>query len=164
MLRTHVNVNPNQEIRTVEEMFDRLFGQPSRPVSSSLVLPVDIIERDGNLVVNAAVPGMDPEALDISIENNVLSIRGELSSATPYSESDKVYRREVSYGAFNRSIRLPENLDLGAVSAEFNHGMVSVTIPRVPEQKPQAFKVPVRSSSAGQSKSETPNIEAETQR
>jgi HSP20 family protein len=146
MLKTLVNVEPLHELRSMEDMFDRFFGQPSRPVASTATLPVDITEREGNLVIRAAVPGVDPNALEITIENNVLSIRGESKNETQ-SETDKVYRREVSYGAFSRSIRLPERLDLDAVSADFNHGMVTITLPRLPEPKPEVRKVQVTNHS-----------------
>jgi HSP20 family protein len=145
MLRTIVNVDPNREFRAIEDMFERMFGQPSRPVSGAATLPIDIIERDGALLVKAAVPGVDPANLDVTIENNVLSIRGE-SAQEQAGENDKIYRREVAYGAFSRSIRLPENLDFEAVSADFSHGMVTVTLPRLPEAKPKALKVEVKTS------------------
>jgi HSP20 family protein len=148
MLKTLVNVEPIHELRSMEDMFERFFGQPSRPVPATATLPVDVTERDGNLIVRAAVPGVDPSALEITIENNVLSIRGESKSETN-SEQEKVYRREVSYGAFSRSIRLPEKLNLDAVSADFNHGMVSVSIPRLPEVKPEVRKIQVNNLSGG---------------
>lgn len=142
-MRTLVNVNPAAELRAMEEMFDRVFGAPARTSTASL--PIDITEREGKLFVRAAVPGVEPGELDIQIEKNVLTIRGE-TKAEAATEDEKVYRREVSYGAFARSIRLPEGLDLDAADAEFKNGMVTVTLPRLPEEKPKALKVNVRSS------------------
>jgi HSP20 family protein len=143
MLKTLVNLDPIHEFKSVEDMFERLFGQPTRPVPNTATLPIDITERNENLLIRAAVPGVDPSALEITIENNVLSIRGETKNEAN-TENEKVYRREVSYGAFNRSIRLPEKLDLDAISAEFNHGMVTITIPRQPEVKPEVRRVEVK--------------------
>jgi|SRR5579862_4068813 len=145
MLRTLVNVDPTNEYRSIEELFDRFFGQPTRPVPASTTLPIDIVEREGNLLIKAAVPGIDPKELEITVEKNVLSIRGETKSDLN-TETDKVYRREVSYGSFSRSIRLPENLDLNAVSADFQNGLVTVTIPRIPEPEPQVIRVQVSGS------------------
>lgn len=142
MLRTLVNVEPTNEFRAFEEVFDKLFGAPLRPVPGSSTLPIDIIEREGNLLVKAAVPGVNPEELEVTVEKNVLSIRGE-SRHDFNQETDRVYRREVSYGSFSRSIRLPENLNLDAITAEFSNGIVTITIPRVPEPKPQALRVPI---------------------
>jgi HSP20 family protein len=146
MLRTLVNVEPT-EIRSIEEVFDRLFGQPTRPVHNSTTLPVDVTEHDGSLFIKAAVPGVDPKDLEITIENNVLSIRGETRNET-HTDNEKIYRREVSYGAFSRSIRLPEKLDHSGISAEFSHGMVTVKLPRQPEVKPQILKVEVKNLNA----------------
>jgi HSP20 family protein len=130
----------------MEDMFDRFFGQPIRPVINSTTLPVDITEREGNLFVKAAVPGVDPGDLQITIENNVLSISGETRHQSE-TENEKIYRREVSYGTFSRSIRLPEKLELDQIEATFNNGMVTVRIPRQAEVKPKVLKVDVKNIS-----------------
>jgi HSP20 family protein len=144
-MRTLVNLNPASEYRTMEEVFDRLFGSPTKSTSTPVAgLPIDVTEREGSLVVRAAVPGVEPSELDIQIEKNVLTIRGE-SRHDNEAKDEKVYRREVSYGAFARSIRLPEGLDLGSVNAEFRNGIVTITLPRLPEEKPQSIKVNIRS-------------------
>jgi HSP20 family protein len=129
-------------------MFDRLFGAPIRTTASpGGTLPLDIYEREGKLVFKAGVPGIDPKDLEIQIENNVLTIRGETRHEEE-SKEEKVYRREVSYGSFSRSVRLPEGLDLDSVDAEFKNGLVTISLPRVPEEKPKALKVAVRTAEA----------------
>ena len=143
MLRTLVNVNPSTEVRAIEQMFDQLFGSPIRTTTTPVgTLPVDVSEREGNLVIRAVVPGIDPNELEIQVENNVLTIRGEVRHEE--SKEDKVYRREVSYGSFSRSIRLPENLNLEAVDAQFKNGIVTISLPRLIEEKPKAMKIAVR--------------------
>ncbi len=93
------------------------------------------------------MPGVDPEQIDIQIENNVLTIRGELKS--DYEETQaKVYRREYSYGKFSRSIRLPEDLNHEEVSAEFKHGFVTITLPRTPTPQPKVLRVPIKPAAA----------------
>jgi HSP20 family protein len=110
-------------------------------------LPVDIFEKDNNLVVRAAVPGIEPKDLDVSIEQNILTIRGETRSHFETDEKDtKVYRREVSYGAFSRSIRLPETLSFDKADAEFKNGFVTITIPKPEQQQAQPRKLNVRST------------------
>jgi HSP20 family protein len=156
MLSRIMNVDPMLEMRSMEEMFNRLFAHPMPGTMNRdlqvATLPVDIFERDNQLVIRAAVPGVKPEDLDVSVENNVLTIRGESRSEFEQgSENTKVYRREVSYGSFSRSIRLPENLKLDQADAEFNHGFVNITIPKLEEQKPQPRKLNVRSASGSTS-------------
>lgn len=149
MLKTIVNANPLAEFRAFDEMFDRMLGVPHRVGASHVapgLLPVDVVEKDNALVVKAAVPGVDPEHIDIQIENNVLTISGELKS--DYEETNaKVYRREYSYGQFSRSIRLPDDLDLEKVNAEFHHGFVTVTLPRQDAPAPKALRVPIKAAS-----------------
>lgn len=143
-MKTLINVTPVSEFRTVEEAFERLFNgyhRPSAPATS--LIPIDVTEVEGKLVIRASVPGIDPNELDIQVENNVLTLRGEAKSAHEGGEG-KVYRRELAYGAFARSLRLPENLDLNAIDAEFKNGVVTVTLPRIVEEKPKALKVNVR--------------------
>lgn len=144
MLRTLVNMNPAHEVRSMEEIFDQLFGAPVRPNGTPVgTLPLDILESEGVLKIRAAVPGVEPNELEIQIEKNVLTIRGEIRHEEE-AKDEKVYRREVSYGSFARSVRLPEGLDFERVDAEFKNGIVTISLPRVPEEKPKAIKVNVR--------------------
>jgi len=148
-MRTLVNLHPGAEFRAIEEVFDRLVGASQRPSNGQGIpagtLPVDITEREGKLLVRAAVPGIAPEELEIQIEKNVLTIRGEAKYEAT-TEDEKVYRREVNYGKFARSIRLPEGLNLDATDAEFKNGVVTISIPRLPEEKPKSVKVNVRNT------------------
>ena len=149
MLSRIMNVDPLVEMKSMEDTFNRLFAYPFTTMDRGLqvaTLPVDIFEKDNNLVVQAAVPGIKPEDLDVSIENNILTIRGETKSWFETDQKDtKVYRREVSYGAFSRSIRLPDTLKFDKADAEFNNGFVTITIPKVEAQKIQPRKLNVRS-------------------
>lgn len=139
----------------MEELFDRLIGSPNRPSQPAAnTLPVDITEHEGNFLIRAAVPGVEPNELDIQIEKNVLTIKGETHHQST-SKDERIYRREMSYGLFSRSIRLPEGLDLDRVDAEFKNGIVTITLPRVPEEKPRAVRVNVRGSEAIAEKSES---------
>lgn len=152
MLNRVMNVDPVQEMRSMEDLFNRMFAQPygNADVRTRVsTLPVDIFEKDNKLVIRAAVPGVKPEDLDVAIENNVLTIRGESRSEFEEAgEGTKVYRREVSYGSFARSIRLPEKLQFDQADAEFAHGFVTITIPKLEELKAQPRKLNVRTVEA----------------
>jgi HSP20 family protein len=151
MLKTLINANPNTEFRSFDEMFERMLGTPHKAHPSQGLLPIDIVEKDNALLIKAAVPGIEPEHIEIQIENNVLTIRGELKS--DYEETQaKVYRREYSYGKFSRSVRLPEDLETENVTAEFKNGFVTITLPRQPEPTPKVLRIPVKP--AAESKTE----------
>src|SRR5690349_9470587 len=115
-MRTLVNWNPANDLRAMDEMLERMLGTP-RQLESTL-LPVDLLEQDGKLIIKAAVPGVNPEELDVQVDNGVLTIKGEHKQEETTNDA-KVYRREVAYGSFSRSIRLPENLNLEQVDAHF---------------------------------------------
>jgi HSP20 family protein len=138
-------------MQKMSDMFDRLFGSPTFGLISTpstpreFAIPLDVIEKEDKVVIRAAVPGVSPEELNVSIENNVLSISGELKHEEE-NENDKVYFRECSYGSFKRAIRLGDNLDVDHVDAEFNNGFVQISIPKVPEEKPKTVKVEIRKS------------------
>lgn len=145
-MKTLVSLNPVHELRAMEDLFDRVFSQPlARPTHSDLnPLPIDLIEETDRLVVRAAVPGVNPEELEVQVENNVLTIRGE-AKQEEVSEKAKVYRRELPVGKFSRSIRLPENLNLDRVEAKFQHGIVTISLPKQEEVKPPVIRIPISS-------------------
>ena len=167
MIRSLVNLNPWEEVQKMNELFDRAFGSASEgtnfPAQASFALPIDVYERDNQLFVRAAVPGVKPEELDITIDNNVLTIRGETKHETE-SEDTKVYRREYRYGTFTRSIRLPQDVNSEQVEADFDNGFVTIRMPRVIPQKPEPKRIQVRSNSAISATAESANTQKEEQR
>jgi HSP20 family protein len=130
--------------RSFDDLFAQLMGdnQCQKPSTSLLSIPLDVIEDEGKVTIKAAVPGINPEELDVSIENNVLTIKGEHKSEE-VSENAKVFRRENSYGAFSRSIRLSPQLNQEAVNATFKNGFVTITIPKLEEEKPKSLRIPI---------------------
>lgn len=151
MSRTLATFDPLSDMREMSNWMDRFFGfptlrdMPTAKWSTNLSLPVDIYERDNKLVIKAAIPGVNAEDLDVQIEDHVLTIRGE-TKQDEVTENDRVYRREYNYGAFTRSIRLPENVDVQSPEATFEKGFVYITLPKIEEQKPKALKVPVKAA------------------
>jgi HSP20 family protein len=148
--RSLLNRDPFADLERMVDQMDRAFDGFWRPASNGGTVPVDVYEKDGNLFVCAAVPGVTPEDLEVTLENNVLTIRGESRQNWETSENTKVYRREHRYGNFTRSIRLPDNLKFDATEADFNNGFVTVKIPKVEEPKPEAKRIPIRTADAPQ--------------
>lgn len=140
-------LNPFRSIdntRHLDDFFAQLMGgNQCQPGSSNLMsIPLDVIEDNGQVTIKALVPGINPEELEVSIENNVLTIKGE-HKTEEVSEDAKVFRRENTYGAFSRSIRLSPQLNQEAVSAIFKNGFVTITIPKVEEEKPKSLRIPI---------------------
>ena len=127
-----------------DRVFEGLFPNKSRdvPTEGNLV-PMDVFAKEGAWILRASLPGIKPEDIDLTVENGMLTIRGKLSFEDEHQEA-KVYRREIASGAFVRSIRLPGNVDVEKAEATFAHGFVTVTVPKLVEDKPGAFRVPLK--------------------
>jgi HSP20 family protein len=134
--------HPAADFRAIEAMMEQIFSAPT-PQENVLALPVDITELPNQLTVRAAVPGIHPDHLDIQVDNNVLTIRGEFTAPT-FAEGEKLYRRELSYGKFARSVRLPENANVNGIQAEFAFGLVTITVPRIEPEKPTPVRISVK--------------------
>jgi HSP20 family protein len=101
--------------------------------------PVDIIEKEGNLTLMVSLPGMTEKDIDLKIEGQVLTIKGERKSqeASGYA----YHQQETRYGAFSRSFTLPDSTDLENVKADYKNGILAVSVPQKPEVKPRIIKV-----------------------
>lgn len=144
MIRPIVEFNPVHDLANFGDLMERMFG-PNAGNEQRHALAIDVFEKDNALVVSAAVPGVRPEELEVAVENNILTISGESKAAIDTNDA-KVYRIENRYGAFTRSLKLPNGLDLDNIDAEFNHGMVTVKIPKVEIKKPVPVRVPIRTT------------------
>ena len=103
---------------------------------------VDIRENKNAIEVLAELPGIDPENVDVSVEGNVLSIRGERRQEE-IRDDETVHRVERSYGVFERSFTLPRSVNPEKVSASYREGVLTVTVPKREEAKPKSVKVEV---------------------
>lgn len=109
---------------------------PESSETSSWTPQVDIKEDESGFTVIADVPGVDPANVDITLDNNVLTIRGERES-----ETNGLRRRERSRGSFLRQFTLPESVDESGVKASATNGVLQVTIPRSTKAKPLSITV-----------------------
>lgn len=114
----------------------------------SWVPAVDVFYRDGDLIVRAELPGVDPEKdVDITLQENVLTIKGERRHQERV-ESDGISRFESAYGSFERRILLPEGVREGDIQASFENGILEVAVPGVAELT-AAKKIPVQLGGQG---------------
>jgi HSP20 family protein len=112
--------------------------------------PLDVYETEDSLVVKAPLPGVRPEDVDISITGDILTIKGESKSEQEVKRED-YHRREVRYGSFCRSVPLPTQVEHGKAEAVFEHGILTVTLPKTAEAKPKTIKVKARPLIEGKS-------------
>jgi HSP20 family protein len=101
---------------------------------------VDMYEDKDNIVIETQLGGIDPEKVDISIENNVLTIKGESEKKSEVDDKN-YYRKEIRRGAFYRSIPLPTKVDGEAASAVNEDGVLKITVPKASEVKPKTIKI-----------------------
>jgi HSP20 family protein len=149
-----MRVSPWQDLfeaqREVDGLIRRLFDRPvslpslwDTPGSTGWVPAVDVFTRGDDLVVRAELPGIDPEKdLDISLQDNMLRIRGERRHEER-TESDGTYRFESRYGSFERSILLPEGVKEGDISATYENGILEIVVPKAAHLD-GARKIPVQ--------------------
>jgi HSP20 family protein len=105
--------------------------------------PVDIYETDGrDIVLKAELPGLTREQIEVTVENNVLTIRGERRPEEGIAQ-DKYHRMERVAGAFSRSFTLPNTLDAGRVRADYRDGVLTVAVPVREETRPRQIQVEV---------------------
>jgi HSP20 family protein len=155
MKRTLVSLSPVAELQQMVNTIDRAFdgfwnGWSAEQAPMNNPVPVDIYEQDGSLFICAAVPGVRPEDLSVTVDENVLTINGETRQEWDSGEGTRVYHREHRYGKFSRAIRLPENLRFDETEAEFNNGFVTIRFPIMREEKPQPRRIEVRNVTEGQ--------------
>ena len=134
-----------------QRMFNRLFDQSftgwpfsqDATLTSSWAPACDIFEDKDGIKILAEVPGLAPEDVKLSMENNTLTIRGEKKQVAE-EKTERVHRYERSYGVFERSFELPTTVDPEKVEAEVVNGVLTITLPKVERAKPREIEVKVR--------------------
>ena len=132
---------------TLQDQINRLFNdvferQGEESNLTTWAPAVDIFETEHELVVKADLPEIDPKELDIRVENNILTIRGERKFESKVSQ-DKQLRVERAYGSFSRSFSLANTVNSEAIKAEYKNGVLTLTVPKREEAKPKQIKVNV---------------------
>jgi HSP20 family protein len=118
---------------------DFLLGGTRGPIQSRFPLINGWVNDDG-LIVTAEIPGVEPDDIDISIIDESLTISGSRDDEE-LAENSQYVRRERPSGKFSRTIELPFQIDVDAVQAQFQNGLLRIELPRIPEEKPRKIKV-----------------------
>ncbi len=147
-----VRWNPRRDMMSLRDEMNRLIEQAFNggslvewQPSTNWGLPMDVAENDDAFIVTASVPGMNPDDLDITITDNVLTIKGEYK-ADETVEDEQYHIRERRYGSFGRSITLPVTVNADGVEADYNNGVLTLTVPKAEEMKPRRIAVQVHSN------------------
>jgi HSP20 family protein len=135
---------PVNEMVTLREAMDRLFDDAfTRPLGLSRLADVpaiDMFQTDENVVVKAELPGLKAEDVQISVTANTLSLRGEYREEK--EEKEKTYHiREQRYGSFERSVALPTDVNSDKASADFENGILTITLPKSEAVKPKTINI-----------------------
>ncbi len=139
--------DPFHNLSTLQEQVNRLFegSSPRRSDQSALTTwapAVDIYETENELVLKADLPDVNEKDLDIRIESNILTIKGERKFEEKVKE-DNYLRVERTYGSFSRSFSLPSTVDNGSIKADYKNGVLTVELPKRAESKPRQAKINV---------------------
>lgn len=131
--------------REMDRLFDSLFRETwdnaAWPWSDQGLMPaIDIAETERDVVVRAELPGVDPAKIDVSISDRQLTISGEKQESTEKKDQD-YFHREIRFGAFRRSVLLPEGIDPDQVEAKHQNGVLTLTIKRLPTATPKKITV-----------------------
>jgi HSP20 family protein len=142
-----VRWEPFRDLVSLREAMDRLvedsFVRPSHgwPVPAGPgTLAVDVYETDDDVVVKTAIPGVKPEDIDISLTGDTLTIKGETKFEEEVKEEHYV-RREMRYGSFARTVTVPVPVVADKADAEFEDGVLTLTLPKAEETKPKTIKI-----------------------
>lgn len=145
-----VRFDPFRELATMQDRINRIFGDAyTRRFDDDLTQrgewfpPVDIYENaNQEIVLKAELPGIAREDIDLRVENNTLTLRGERKRDTDVKQ-EQYHRVERAYGSFSRSFSLPSRIDTEKVRAEFKDGVLSIVLPVKAEAKPRQIEVAV---------------------
>jgi HSP20 family protein len=132
---------PISPFRMFEDFFNdwAVRSVEGRQGSEGWTPAVDIVEKDGNLQLMVALPGVNEKDIDLKIEGQILTIKGERKSQE--SAGYTYHQQESHSGPFSRAFTLPDSTDLDNIKAEYKNGILTVSVPLKPEVKPRTIKV-----------------------
>jgi HSP20 family protein len=146
-----VRWEPFNEMISLRDAVNRLFEDsfirpglwPLPFDGGGLSVPADVIETQDNIVVKVSAPGVKPEDIDISVVGDTLAIKGETKSEEQFEEGSYI-RKERRFGSFQRTFSLPASVASDRAKAEFENGVLTLTLPKAEEAKPKSIKVTLK--------------------
>lgn len=133
MAGTLTRWDPFADFGLMRQRIDRMFEDLTDGEQATTRAKIDVVEKEGNLLVRADMPGIKPEDIEVQVEGDVLTIRGQHEESHE-DKRENFLRRERTYRSFARSLSLPPNIDANAIEASCHNGVLEVTIPMPSEQ------------------------------
>ena len=141
--------DPFRDLSTLQDRMNRLFEETNRgsraddPSSTSAWSPaVDIHETDAEIVVQAELPGMDRKDIELNLENNVLTLRGNREFEKE-AKDENYHRIERAYGIFSRSFSIPAVVDADKIQADYKNGVLTIALPKTQKAKPKQITIDI---------------------
>jgi HSP20 family protein len=149
--------SPISDLMSLHSAMDRLFGDtfgvsgPSRAVGAAGegYLPLDIYQTDKEWVIRAAVPGVDPNAVEVTFDGGHITVKGEIKPPAD-ARPEQFWLREIFAGKVSRQVTLPEDALGEQARAQFANGLLILTVPKAQPAKPKSVKIPVEAGGNGQ--------------
>ena len=136
--------------RILDEAFSGLqFPEQGNVITSTWFAPTDVSEDENSLRITMELPGVDPNDVRLSLENNILTIRGEKKQQID-DNSERIHRFERTYGMFERTFVLPNTVDTEQIDARYDNGVLHVSIPKAERAKPREIRVNASNSGSSQ--------------
>jgi HSP20 family protein len=138
--------DPFRDLRQMDETMNRLWrgfgGAPAGTEDWNISL--DVVQRSDEVVVKASIPGVKPEAIDLAIEDNILTLRADRKP--DFEDEKSVYLvQERPTGSFYRALRLPETVDSNKVQSTYENGVLTIVLPKAEEKKKKQIKIHIAS-------------------
>jgi HSP20 family protein len=136
---------PLGELRRMQENMERLWrgsyiNSENGTEIEEWAIPLDVVEEGDNILVHASMPGIEPDNIDVTVENDVLTIKGRSSMEREHKEGNFLMK-ERRTGSFHRSLRLPDTVDADKAVPHYDKGVLTVTLPKVEAKKARKLNV-----------------------
>ncbi|MBD3347186.1 MAG: Hsp20 family protein [Chitinivibrionales bacterium] len=135
--------HPTSLATLFDDLFENSFGWSNREISNNVYPSVDIEEHEDHYALKADLPGLNKKDIAIRVENGTLTLSGEKKHESKKKEKDTYSYYERSFGRFERSFALPDNVDAEHIDAHYKDGVLEVDLKKKPESKPKAIEVKV---------------------
>ena len=138
--------DPFSELRQLQDTMNRVWRGYQAPSESgrfeAWAVPLDVVRKGDDIEVRASVPGVNPGDIQITVENDVLTIRGQTESESEKSEGDFLMRERRS-GSFHRALRLPDTVDVDRAETSYDNGVVTISFPKLESKKAKKLSLTV---------------------